>query len=220
MARPDPIRNTYEDFPDQLKELLKEGKVLEEHDLPRVPRDTLLHDHAWHLKLLAEAALPPRNLVLPPPYPPSIVSTSEGKLMNISDLRVQARDQNEFVILYTITDPYVYSSTVTIVEDESRNAARLTVCNLEDSMLDPIIPKGSVLVVKQPCWSRLPERGYHVRVDHPSDLVVLDQSDKAVPKIWRKNGAVDTSKNAMTWKKEGDLMFLKKRFRKALERSV
>ncbi|CAO2648748.1 Nn.00g096970.m01.CDS01 [Neocucurbitaria sp. VM-36] len=217
MARPDPVRNIYEDFPDELKELSKGGNERGARPSASAHRDTLLHDHTWHLKFLAEGTMPPRNLVLPPPYPPSKASMSDMKQTRINDLEIESRNPTQLILLRTITDPYVYSSTVTIVEDAFGNAARLTICNLEDSVMDPIITKSAVLIVKQPCWSKLPERKYHIRVDHPSDFVLLDQSDEAIPKMWRKADATDRSKDAAAWKKEGDMMFLKKRFRKALE---
>ena len=221
MARPDPIRNTYEEFPDELKELL-DKETTERGLLPsrRASLDALLSDHVWHLNYLAEQAMPTRNLVLPPPYPPSKTSMADANQVKIQELRIDVRSQEELIILRTITDPYVYSTTITIVEGEFGDAARLTVCNLEDSLIDPIIPKGSILAIKQPCWSKIPQGGYHIRVDHPSDLVLLDQGNEAVPKDWRRHGHFDASKDAAAWKKEGDMMFLKKRFRKALELSV
>ncbi|KAF1845584.1 SET domain-containing protein [Cucurbitaria berberidis CBS 394.84] len=218
MARPDPIRNTYEEFPDELKELLKTGQNEMGRNPSTVPsRDILLHNHEWHLKFLVESAMPARNFVLPPAYPPSRASASEAKRVGIEDLRIDLRNPNDFILLRAITGPYVYSSTVTIVEGEYGQAARLTVCNLEDSIIDPIIPVGSILAIKQPCWSRLPTGSYHLRVDHPSDLEFLNQADGGVPKKWRNTEDVEENKDAATWKKDGDVMFLQKRFRKALE---
>lgn len=135
----------------------------------------------------------------------------------MQDLRIGMRDPKTFLIVRTITSPYVYSSTVTIAEDENENATRLTICNLEDNMVDPIVTAGSILAIKQPCYSKLVDGGYHIRVDHPSDLVVLEPNDVIVPERWRQIQETSPSKDASQWKKEGDMMFLKKRFRKALD---
>lgn len=89
-------------------------------------------------------------------------------------------------------------------------------CNLEDNMVDAIITEGLVVAVKQPCWSELVNGGYHVRVDHPSDLMLLGSDTKLIPKEWDKKEKIDQGKDATQWKKEGDMMFLKKRFRRAL----
>lgn len=106
---------------------------------------------------------------------------------------------------------------MTIVEDENGDVAKLTIGNLEDSPVDPITTEDSILAVKQPSWSKIGEADYHIRVDHPSDLVLLDPEDDLVPKAWRRNDKIDAAKDASQWKKEGDMLFLKKKFRKALQ---
>ena len=106
---------------------------------------------------------------------------------------------------------------MTIVEDEEGNVARLTISNLEDSPVDPIIPENTIMAIKQPSWSKLVEGGYHIRIDHPSDVVFLNPSDDLIPDAWKTDeGVKDVSRN-QDWRKEGDMMFLKKKFRKALE---
>lgn len=82
--------------------------------------------------------------------------------------------------------------------------------------MDPIVTKGSVVAIKQPCWSELVEGGFHIRVDHPSDLVLLDPNSDMTPVEWRLQSMIDENKSAMQWKEEGDAMFLEKRFRNAL----
>ncbi|KAH7391710.1 hypothetical protein BKA66DRAFT_568125 [Pyrenochaeta sp. MPI-SDFR-AT-0127] len=218
MARPDPISNTYEEIPDEAKELQKKFKSAQ-GQIPkkRQSRDTLLHDHDWHLKRLYEPGIPPRNLILPPPYPPSRTPTSKGIKLQIEDLRIGTRKHEEFIILRTLTDPYIYAATVTIVEDEFGEVARLTICNLEDSINDPIVTKDSMLLIKQPCWSLLPGGGFQIRVDQPSDLMLLSQDDKLTPDSWRVSEENEIAEDFTKWKKEGDMMFLKKRFRQALK---
>jgi hypothetical protein len=90
------------------------------------------------------------------------------------------------------------------------------VCNLEDNMVDGIVTEGSIVAVKQPCWSELVDGGHHIRVDHPSDLVLLKPGAALIPQAWRKTEKIDQGRDAFQWKKDGDMMFLKKRFRKAL----
>ncbi|KAF2684893.1 SET domain-containing protein [Lentithecium fluviatile CBS 122367] len=141
---------------------------------------------------------------------------SREKQVQLSDLIIDTRGSEAVLLLRTITGPYVYSNTVTVAEDENGDVARLTVCNLEDNMIDAIVAEGSIVAVKQPCWNELVDGGYHIRVDHPSDLVLLEPGDALVPSKWRKKEKVDQSRDATQWKKEGDMMFLKKRFRKAL----
>lgn len=95
--------------------------------------------------------------------------------------------------------------------------ARLTVCNLEDTTIDPIVTEGSILAVKQPCWSKLIDGGYHIRIDHPSDFTLLKPDDELVPEAWKNEADQILGTDPHQCKKDGDMMFLKKRFRQALE---
>lgn len=221
MARPDPITNTYEELPDKAKELQKDNEA-NQGQVPkkRLSRETLLHNHTWHLKLLVATGLPPKNLILPPPYPPSNTPLSEGNRVRLNNLQIHCRNREDFILFRTVTDPYVYSSTVTIVEDEFGDTARLTVCNLEDSMNDPIISRDSILAIKQPCWSMISSGDYEIRIDQPSDLVFLAPDDTVIPGPWRTIKNNDVAEDYTRLKKEGDMMFLKKRFRQALQLSV
>lgn len=107
---------------------------------------------------------------------------------------------------------------MTIVEDLSGNVARLMVSNLEDSIVDPILLKGSIIVVKQPTWNALVEGGYQIRVDHPCDLIVFeDFGSEEVPEQWREAEEESNEMDSTFWKKEGDRMFLEKKFRRALD---
>lgn len=103
------------------------------------------------------------------------------------------------------------------MEDEEGNVARLMLCNLEDTMVDPIFSENDILAIKQPCWTRLVDGGYHIRVDHPSDCVKLAPDDFLIPQAWKANGRCIMDKTAKEFKTAGDVHFLKKRFRAALE---
>ncbi|KAF1974011.1 SET domain-containing protein [Bimuria novae-zelandiae CBS 107.79] len=213
-------KNTYEEEPDLAKNFANETPD-EKGQRPKskVSRDTLVRTHQRHLKLLSEGSVPIRNLILPNPYPPShrsICATYKNNV-HLGDLCIDSRDQDDVLLLRTIASPYVWSSTVTVAEDETGDVARLTVCNLEDNVVDPIVTEGSILAIKQPCWTRLVDGGYHVRVDHPSDFVLLKSDDELVPEVWRSEADSVLGKDTNQCKKDGDVMFLKKRFRQALE---
>jgi hypothetical protein len=73
------VRNTYEEYPDRLKELVKTKAEARESQQPiRLRRGPLLKEHDSQLKLLAEGNVPVRSFVLPLPYPPSKISTING----------------------------------------------------------------------------------------------------------------------------------------------
>ncbi|KAF2280773.1 SET domain-containing protein [Westerdykella ornata] len=214
-----PTRHSYEESPERLKELFKTPAETKPTPSPaKISRDQLLKEHQVQLKLLSEGNVPVRTFVLPLPYPPSRISLRNvsSSRIKLEDLNVERRIPNTYIILRTITIPYVYSASITVAEDEDGNVCRVTLCNLEDSVVEPLIPEGTVLAIKEPFWTRLVDGGYHVRVDQPSDVEELKPHDELVPKEWRKE-EIDVQKDATQWKKEGDMMFLKKRFRNALE---
>jgi hypothetical protein len=217
MAGPKEIYNTYEEDPDELKNFLNEMKLLEEFPLTPLPtRASLLDIHNAHLQLLVSGRLQPHKFILPLPYPPSRTTTSQTAHVCVKSLSIDTRDETAILFLRTIAEPYVHSSSITIVEDELGDVARLTIRNLEDTPNDPTITLGSIVAVKQPCWTIAACGDYHIRVDHPSDLIILKPGDPAIPLTWRKTINVEGAKIATEWKKEGDMMFLKKKFRKAL----
>lgn len=83
--------------------------------------------------------------------------------------------------------------------------------------MDPMIPENTLLAIKQPNWTRQVEGGYHIRIDHPSDVVFLSSDDDLIPDGWTVSEEVPDASQDQDWKREGDMMFLKKKFRKALE---
>jgi hypothetical protein len=218
MARSIPTHNIYEESPDKLRNALRksEGKGGERLG-PRVSRQELLQQHERHLGFLKEGVLPPRTFILPPAYTPSCIPVSNAKKVRIEDLRVDIRDKNQVILLRAIADPYVHSASIAIVEDETGNVARLTICNLEDSLDDSILVKDAVVAVKQPCFCRTANGEYHIRVDHPSDVVRLGLGTETIPDTWKDKLNVQKDITASECKREGDRMFLKKRFRKALD---
>lgn len=221
MAFYDLDRNTYEENPDKLKEVLEKGQI----NIGKFPelkneRSSLIKEHDRVVSVLAEGQLQSRTFILPMPYPPSNLATEQAKQVLIKDVAIRLRDPRTFLLLRTITLPYVYSSSTTVAEDESGSVARLTVCNIDDSPFDSILTKGIILIVKQPCWNIMPDGGYYIRVDHPSDLVIVSPDNDLVPDAWN---IVEKEYDQMTCeklKKEGDSMFLEKRFRKAKDMSV
>jgi hypothetical protein len=220
MAQPpaEPNRSSYEEIPDEVNKLLRESNK-EEGVVPtsKSTQSALLEQHERQLGLQASGTLPSRTFVLPLPYPPSRTSVPEANQVHIDEILVNSRKSNEVLLLRAITEPYVYSSSIIIAEDEHGAVARLTLCNLEDSPIDPVLSQGAILAVKQPCWSATPDGGYHIRVDHPTDLVLLEPSHETVPPAWRQTEQIRGSKALSEFKKQGDMMFLQKKFRKALK---
>ncbi|CAD0112989.1 unnamed protein product [Aureobasidium uvarum] len=68
-----------------------------------------------------------------------------------------------------------------------------------------VVPEGTVVTVKEPFYHMEDDGRYVLRVDHPSDMVVLGQSHKLYPEQWRDRE--ETQMTALDWKLEGDKAF-------------
>jgi hypothetical protein len=210
--------NTYEEDPDVLKEISRSDGGLNGQLLASRPlRSVILRQHESNLRCLVDGITSPRTFLLPAPYPPSRTALQNSRQVLLKDIHINLRVLSEMVLVRTIVDPYVHSSSISIVEDEHGDVARLTVRNMEDSMHDPIFPGETVLAIKQPCWSMLPSGGHHMCVDHPSDIVFLDITCDLVPSAWKATTNKLDTKAVSFWKAEGDRLFLEKKFHEALK---
>jgi hypothetical protein len=210
--------NTYEEDPEESKEISQSNQGLAGQLPTSWPgRSELLRQHESNLRYLVDGIMSPRIFVLPMPYPPSRTPLQHSTQVYLKEVRIYSRQSNEILVVRTIVNPYVHSSSISIVEDEHGAVARLTIYNIDDSMNDPVFPVGMTLAIKQPCWSTLPRGGYHICVDHPSDIIFVDTTCDMVPSTWKDTANKVETNTASVWKAEGDNMFLEKNFRKALE---
>lgn len=84
MIVPKNFRNTYEESPERLKDIVKDGEENGQHPKSKPSRDTLVKNHERHLQLLAEGNVPVRNMILPLPYPPSRASIQNNTHHKVS----------------------------------------------------------------------------------------------------------------------------------------
>lgn len=207
------IQISYEQSPNRLKEFLQNQE--RSNGISSSPsRSELKRTHSKNIELLKAYPPPLRNMILPLPYFPSNVSIldKECRKVSLKDIAFNTHDTNIAIIVRIITDPYVFSATVTLIEDERGDAARLTVCNLDDSVTDPVLPQGIIIGIKQPCFTLLPDGTSHIQVDHPSDIVEMDEDDPEVPQYF-KSSVEGQQFDSSFWLKEGDAMFLERKYR-------
>lgn len=99
----------------------------------------------------------------------------------MKDLIIGIHHRGKYLVLRTIAPPVELSAIVTVVEDETGEVDRLTIYNFDaGTSLDEQLPKGSYVAVKEPYFRTSNDRHCTIRVDHPSDLVVLYATDDIV----------------------------------------
>jgi hypothetical protein len=93
MALPKNARNTYEDDPEKLKDLIKNGPN-EEGQKPEtlLSRQKLLDSHEKNLQFLRKGRFPMRNIILPLPYVPSRLSLHHKDIRKVSTRLHESRD--------------------------------------------------------------------------------------------------------------------------------
>jgi hypothetical protein len=127
-------------------------------------------------------------------------------------LRLETHHRGSFVTAMTITPPYQFSETITLIQAEDGNVAVL-VLGFED---ESPLPQNSTVAIKEPYVQLSEESGYVIRVDHPSDIAVLRGDDPAV-KMIMQFVAEKREISPAEWKSEGDRAFLEGMFASAIE---
>ncbi|TKA77483.1 hypothetical protein B0A55_05367 [Friedmanniomyces simplex] len=104
------------------------------------------------------------------------------------------------------------------VEDEQGGVDRLAVYNTHPGLPpSQTLPKGAVFVVREPFYKATADGGYTIRVDHPSDLVLLAAGDERVPSALCPR-LVELDQSAAGMKAEGNVAYGRKDFVMAVER--
>jgi tetratricopeptide (TPR) repeat protein len=102
------------------------------------------------------------------------------------------------------------------VEDEYGDSAEISIYNERETINpDELLPIGTIIAVKEPCYKIVANGGYSIRVDHPSDVVYLDPADERVPLAWRTSSTKKVS--ASEYKIAGNESYAKGRYSEAAE---
>ncbi|KAH8768309.1 hypothetical protein F5883DRAFT_644096 [Diaporthe sp. PMI_573] len=119
-------------------------------------------------------------------YPPSVEPISSLTTILLHDLLLETHHRGRVLIVKTFGDPIRKSGIHNAIEDVQGSVDRLSVYNLPSrTPLDRVLPKSAVIAVKEPYFKATVDDGVMVRVDHPSDAVLLEPHDSSVPPQWQ-----------------------------------
>ncbi|KAK6352284.1 hypothetical protein TWF730_009114 [Orbilia blumenaviensis] len=120
------------------------------------------------------------------PYPPSRKSLSDLESITLKDLRMETRHSGNKIFVKTVCPAKRIVSVSVIVEDENGNPGQLQIFNLGRKVdLGEFLPVGQILCVKEPLFKISTTAIQSLRVDHPSDLALMEEDDEEVPEVWR-----------------------------------
>lgn len=149
-------------------------------------------------------------------YPASIEPIYSLTPILLRDLRLEVHHRGRFLIVKTFCEPVQITAIQNAIEDVQGSVNRLSIYNLPSATrLDSVLPQGAIVAVKEPYFKAAADGGVMVRVDHPSDFVMLMASDSLVPPQWRRE-----SKATMTapqLKEEGNTAFKQGKWQNARE---
>lgn len=105
---------------------------------------------------------------------------------NLLDLIVEDHHYGRVLVVKTFCDPVRIESLVNAVEDAAGNVDRLAIYNVSSTVCpDAILPRGRIFAIKEPFYRRALDGGVLIRVDHPSNVIMMSPADPLVPAAWR-----------------------------------
>ncbi|EMT71210.1 hypothetical protein FOC4_g10009708 [Fusarium odoratissimum] len=132
---------------------------------------------------------------IPDLYEPCVIPEEDLEPMPISDMRLKTHHRGKKVLLRVKTAPARVTTVVTIVEDEEGTAVLLALYQqLQEDLLTVRHPaQDSVAILKDPFFEQTAEGTYSLQVDHPSDIIWLEDHDERIPEKWRVHRKIKSS---------------------------
>ncbi|KAL5591696.1 hypothetical protein FOVSG1_010585 [Fusarium oxysporum f. sp. vasinfectum] len=156
---------------------------------------------------------------IPDLYEPCVIPEEDLEPMPISDMRLKTHHRGKKVLLRVKTAPARVTTVVTIVEDEEGTAVLLALYQqLQEDLLTVRNPaQDSVAILKDPFFEQTAEGTYSLQVDHPSDIIWLEDHDERIPEKWRVHRKI---KSSAEYRAEGEGIASKEHWLPALHSSV
>ncbi|KAL3292629.1 TPR domain-containing protein [Colletotrichum asianum] len=187
----------------------------------RVPKEALLRMHNRYVEQQQTAGQEkaPRmvkKVVLALAYPPSCKTIKSLSPIRLDELLVETHHEEKFLVVKAISPPYQGAGTITVVEDEHGNVDKLALYNQSISNILQSIPEGTIVLIKEPYYKFSGENDYMLCVDHPSDIIRLQQGqdESLVPTPWRE---LQDTREAVDLGAAGDKAFISKDLPLAVE---
>ncbi|KAJ8069889.1 hypothetical protein OCU04_000300 [Sclerotinia nivalis] len=144
---------------------------------------------------------------VPVPYEPCVTPLGELKPTRIRNLRLETHHRGSYLLVRALTPPSRMTAVMAIVEDENGDAIQLQLYQQPDEKFRPatsVIMKNDAFLIKEPYFKTTSDGGYGLRVDHVSDIILLDEHHDMLPEKWKPT-VLDIGKTADDWKLEGNV---------------
>lgn len=160
-----------------------------------------------------------RQTVIGYSYPPCTIPLTDLTPITIHELRLEENHIGKVLFARVFGHPLRIQAVQGAIVDAAGDVDRIAVYNFEIGLTpEMVLPVNAILAIKQPYYKVTMDGGVIVRVEHPSDLVLLSETDpRAPPALWRASSALGSGEGALSWKVKGNQAFKARDYRKAVE---
>ncbi|CAK7210829.1 hypothetical protein SBRCBS47491_000910 [Sporothrix bragantina] len=177
----------------------------------RARLDREFSEWAAQLATISPGEMPLASAFMAEAYPPSTASLSSLTPIYLADLRLETHHRGRVLIVRTFSQPNRMTAIQNAVEDVYGSVERLAVYNVLPTVKpEALLPKNTIVAIKEPYYKRTGDGGLFVRVDHPTDLAVLRAGDALMPQAWAP--LVDRAVDVKALKRRGNREFGKKQW--------
>ncbi|CAK7221342.1 hypothetical protein SCUCBS95973_004462 [Sporothrix curviconia] len=167
------------------------------------------------MKLQSRNAAFIRSSFIGEAYPPCVLPLADLVPIGLRDLVLETVHRGRVLVVRTFCEPTRMTAVQNAVEDQVSDVDRLNIYNFPpDADATDVLPRGVVFAVKEPYYKRAADGGVVVRVDHPSDLVVLKLGSSLIPAALESSSAASSRKmlppSAASLKESGNTAFKNK----------
>lgn len=141
--------------------------------------------------------------------------------MHICDLTLETQHRGRYLVVRAFGEPNRVIAIQNAVEDEFGDVDRLAIYNLLPTVKPgDILPPGAIVAVKEPFYKRTADGGLFVRVDHPSDVVLLRPGNQLIPPRLAppqeiESDLTDPSVAVLDLKEQGNALFKRGKWQQA-----
>ncbi|KAL6897058.1 hypothetical protein GGI43DRAFT_106339 [Trichoderma evansii] len=150
-------------------------------------------------------------------YPPCTLPLSSLIPIHLRDLTLETQHRGRVLIVRAFCEPNVIVAIQNAVEDELGDVDCLAIYNLlPTTEANAVLPQGAIVAIKEPYYKRTADGGLFVRVDHPTDFVLLKPGDSIIPRSLDAR-TKKINQSAIRLKEEGNAKFKRGEFQVAAE---
>lgn len=102
--------------------------------------------------------------------------------ITLRELKLDVHHRGHAIIVKTLCEPRRIASIMSAVEDENGDVDRVALYNFPiNKPIDRILPKSTIVAIKEPYYTSKIDGGVLIRIDHPSDLIHLRADSSSIP---------------------------------------